>query len=338
MKTIHLKKCRQNAKFRKANGDDVTCPFCRTEWGEIVASRIDGKLVKRRHQCTNAGRESRLHMNITCESCKKNPIFGNRYRCLVCKNVDLCKRCYQSRRSEHRHHPFVWRAATTALWIPARRESFEEIDSRVIAEMQRRELLESGFNILEVFERRQRVPRLDEFLVHAMMEFDREDLEDMPPGHLHGKPQCIVCSNTNFGNSGAMQARVLPCCGQIVHTTCASTLMLRENFNHCPNQICPQGVIFPGLVEQEKRNANRTTSLNRSHHRRRTTPRSRSYDNLIVAAVDVQRRETQETDRDDDGDDDDIEDRTRRRDCLAARVSTREQDRFAMYVVPCSQY
>ena len=328
---FHVTCMKQNAKFRKANGDDVTCPFCRTEWGEIVASRIDGKRVKRQHRCTNAGRGSSVHTNIACDSCRKNPIFGNRYRCLICKDVNLCKRCYQSQRSEHRSHPFVWRAVTTAPWIPARRESFEEINPQVIAEMQRRELSESDFAILEEFERRRRVPRLDEFLVNALVEIDREDLEDMPPGHLHGKPQCVICSNANFSDSGAMQARILPCCGEFVHTTCASSLMLSETFNHCPNRMCPRGIIFPGLLEEEEvggsRGAQNRLRKRRISRSRRTS--ASSYDNLIVETVDVQRQVVV----DGDNDTEEVEDRTRRRDCLAARVSTREQDRLATYVM-----
>ena len=345
---LHVTCMQQNAKFRKANGDDVTCPFCRTEWGEIIGSRMDGKrvsskLVSSTSSSQRRGQGSTVHTGIECNSCSRNPIFGNRYRCLLCEHdVNLCKRCYQSRRQICKHHPFIWKAVTTSSWLPARRTSFQVIDPQVVAEMQRRELSDSDLMMLQEYERRQRVQRLDEFLVDAMRKYEEEDL---PPGHLHGKPQCMICSNTNFGVDGAMEARVLPCCGKFVHRTCASSLMLSENPNCCPNVCCPRGVIFPGWVEDEVHHHHverRNSSSRRRRRSRRCSSRSRrasasSYDNLFVSSSFVAQPTATTTTTTTQQqavhqNDNNYSNRHRtRRDDLAARVSTREQDRLAAY-------
>lgn len=36
------------------------------------------------------------HNGVTCDCCKTTPIFGKRYKCLVCSSFDLCEDCHSS--------------------------------------------------------------------------------------------------------------------------------------------------------------------------------------------------------------------------------------------------
>lgn len=44
------------------------------------------------------------HIGITCDGCKKWPIVGKRYKCLVCNDFDLCQTCEE--KNDH-SHPMV---------------------------------------------------------------------------------------------------------------------------------------------------------------------------------------------------------------------------------------
>lgn len=44
------------------------------------------------------------HFGVTCDGCKKNPIVGRRYKCLVCPDYDLCEEC---ERNEIHGHPMM---------------------------------------------------------------------------------------------------------------------------------------------------------------------------------------------------------------------------------------
>jgi len=41
----------------------------------------------------DAKNESQIHPGVTCDACDKQPIVGNRYKCVVCEDYDLCGPC-----------------------------------------------------------------------------------------------------------------------------------------------------------------------------------------------------------------------------------------------------
>ncbi|XP_012563273.2 uncharacterized protein LOC105847951 [Hydra vulgaris] len=50
------------------------------------------------------------HKNVTCSACKHNDFVVDRYKCLVCKDYDLCGVCFESRKITFPHvksHPMV---------------------------------------------------------------------------------------------------------------------------------------------------------------------------------------------------------------------------------------
>ena len=46
----------------------------------------------------NTRKESLIHLDVTCDACNKQPIEGNRYKCVVCDDYDLCGLCEASGR------------------------------------------------------------------------------------------------------------------------------------------------------------------------------------------------------------------------------------------------
>jgi hypothetical protein len=47
------------------------------------------------------------HQGIFCNNCKKQSIIGNRYKCLICKDYDLCEECESANVSHDPYHIFI---------------------------------------------------------------------------------------------------------------------------------------------------------------------------------------------------------------------------------------
>lgn len=45
------------------------------------------------------------HTNVKCDTCKKMPIVGRRFVCLVCENFDICEECEEL--NVHSKHPMI---------------------------------------------------------------------------------------------------------------------------------------------------------------------------------------------------------------------------------------
>ncbi|EER10806.1 hypothetical protein Pmar_PMAR000849 [Perkinsus marinus ATCC 50983] len=65
-----------------------------------------------------------VHDGVTCAECERSPITGARYTCLICSDLDLCSRCYQSRaQAGHKEgHAFGMVASMVTLWSLKMRE------------------------------------------------------------------------------------------------------------------------------------------------------------------------------------------------------------------------
>ncbi|KAM8973563.1 sequestosome-1 [Pelodytes ibericus] len=105
--------------------------FYRDEEGDLVAFSTDEELnmafaglneevfrvyIKERRDCkrehrAHCGSESTpnlVHPNVTCDGCD-GPVVGNRYKCLICPNYDLCSTC--EGKGIHKDHNMIMFAA-----------------------------------------------------------------------------------------------------------------------------------------------------------------------------------------------------------------------------------
>ncbi|KAF1793116.1 Zinc finger, ZZ-type [Phytophthora cactorum] len=89
-----------------------------------------------------------VHKGASCRKCKTKPIRCERYRCVQCKNVDLCARCFKS--NTHLNHAFVMKQNVPDPWIPALRENQPRtaISSDLIRDLESRELSTSDYDVL----------------------------------------------------------------------------------------------------------------------------------------------------------------------------------------------
>lgn len=76
---------------------------------QIVQPQEPPKVVKV-DESLSKSQVTTSHVGITCDGCKKWPIVGKRYKCLVCHDFDLCQTCEE--KNDHMH-PMV-RCSTQA--------------------------------------------------------------------------------------------------------------------------------------------------------------------------------------------------------------------------------
>jgi hypothetical protein len=74
---------------RKQTKDNIICPLCRHDWGDLALTTLK-KEIDVANQAPN------VHKNVACKKCQTKPIRNERYRCVQCKNVDLCTRCFST--------------------------------------------------------------------------------------------------------------------------------------------------------------------------------------------------------------------------------------------------
>ena len=62
--------------------------------GPVYKLIVDVKSPKKTDNARNdSTQESQIHHGIACDACEKTPIEGNRYKCVVCDDFDLCGSC-----------------------------------------------------------------------------------------------------------------------------------------------------------------------------------------------------------------------------------------------------
>jgi len=110
---VHTKCMKMWADNRIANGEEVTCPMCRTGWG--VPDWLDSVRTRRERFDGLA-----VHHGVGCRGCNMVNFAGTRYKCMICNNYDLCAECFTAG-SAHRQHPFVCRENIDSEWVAAER-------------------------------------------------------------------------------------------------------------------------------------------------------------------------------------------------------------------------
>jgi ankyrin repeat protein len=59
-----------------------------------------------------------IHGNVTCDSCQVDPIMGLRHKCLVCRDYDLCHKCFKTEPRSDPDHKYL--TIPSEQWIQNR--------------------------------------------------------------------------------------------------------------------------------------------------------------------------------------------------------------------------
>ena len=62
-------------------------------------------LEKAASSSTDGVIEGAMHPHVQCDGCNQRPIIGYRFKCVVCKDYDLCAKCES--RGVHKEHDFI---------------------------------------------------------------------------------------------------------------------------------------------------------------------------------------------------------------------------------------
>ena len=98
------------------DGDNVT--IANDEELAIALTEVTGSVLKITIAAKDVKRgalknDGKMHPNITCDGCD-GPIIGNRYKCLVCSDYDLCEVC--EGKGTHKEHNMVRLTSPQGVW------------------------------------------------------------------------------------------------------------------------------------------------------------------------------------------------------------------------------
>ncbi|KAE9018826.1 hypothetical protein PF005_g9340 [Phytophthora fragariae] len=138
---FHVECMKVFGESRRQSKENIICPLCRQDWGDTALSSL-------RKEIDTANRAPNVHKGASCRKCKTKPIRCERYRCVQCKNVDLCARCFKS--NAHSNHAFVMKHNVPDAWVPAIRENKPRtaISSDLIRDLENRELSTNDYDVL----------------------------------------------------------------------------------------------------------------------------------------------------------------------------------------------
>ena len=105
-----------NILWTDTDGDNVT--IANDEELAIALTEVTGSVFKITITAKDVNRgvlkkDGKMHPNITCDGCD-GPIIGNRYKCLVCSDYDLCEVC--EGKGTHKEHNMVRLTSPQGVW------------------------------------------------------------------------------------------------------------------------------------------------------------------------------------------------------------------------------
>ncbi|EEY61543.1 uncharacterized protein PITG_01859 [Phytophthora infestans T30-4] len=138
---FHIECMKVFGESRRQSKENIICPLCRQDWGGEALTAL-------RKAIEAANRAPNVHKGASCRKCKTKPIRCERYRCVQCKNVDLCARCFKS--NVHLNHAFVMKPNVPDPWVPALRENqpLVALNSDLIRDLESRELSTNDYDVL----------------------------------------------------------------------------------------------------------------------------------------------------------------------------------------------
>jgi hypothetical protein len=78
---------------------------CLNECKEIQLAMLN-EIKSTKEICLNQHTNQPVH-SVTCDHCKKTNFSGIRYKCLICKDFDLCEQCEGNNVQHERLHVFI---------------------------------------------------------------------------------------------------------------------------------------------------------------------------------------------------------------------------------------
>ncbi|KAF0696288.1 Aste57867_12986 [Aphanomyces stellatus] len=219
---------------RKQSKENIICPLCRQDWG-------DSALTELKKEADVANRNPLVHSGASCKQCQTKPIRCQRYRCLQCKQVDLCERCFKS--NAHAKHAFVVRKAHKGTWFPALRTIRSSMLSPdAITELEGRDLSTADYDMLLELDAAEKYPLQDYLMSHLVAKLiSAADTKAWTPPRVDALTWCTLCQQSLRIPA---PIRELPC-EHTFHESCVLQHVMGQHYT-CPNDAC-EHVLFPGL-------------------------------------------------------------------------------------------
>ncbi|ETP54022.1 hypothetical protein F442_01137 [Phytophthora nicotianae P10297] len=243
---FHIECMKVFGESRRQSKENIICPLCRQDWGGEALTAL-------RKAIDAANRAPNVHKGALCRKCKTKPIRCERYRCVRCKNVDLCARCFKS--NAHLNHAFVMKQNVSDPWIPALRENQPRtaISSDLIRDLESRELSTNDYDVLLQLDHGDKRP-IQDYLVKVIS----GSKVSADSAKTFGEPgaTCSLCAQ-NLRIKAALHSTL---CGHVFHESCLARSMLSQVYV-CPFPGCDYALL-PGLLYlQQKHEKSKSQQL-----------------------------------------------------------------------------
>ncbi|KAG1685515.1 hypothetical protein DVH05_008292 [Phytophthora capsici] len=234
---FHIECMKVFGESRRQSKENIVCPLCRQDWGGEALTSL-------RKAIDAANRAPNVHKDASCRKCKTKPIRCERYRCVQCKNVDLCARCFKS--NAHSSHAFVMKQNTLDPWIPALRENQPRaaISSDIIRDLETRELSTNDYDVLLQLDSGDKYP-IQDYLV-KMISGTKINAESAKAFGVPGTT-CSLCTQS-LQMKAALHSTL---CGHVFHESCLARSILSQVYV-CPFPGC-EHTLVPGLRYLQKK-------------------------------------------------------------------------------------
>ncbi|KAG3195155.1 hypothetical protein PC128_g8704 [Phytophthora cactorum] len=254
---FHIECMKVFGESRRQSKENIICPLCRQDWGGEALTAL-------RKEIDVANRAPNVHKGASCRKCKTKPIRCERYRCVQCKNVDLCARCFKS--NTHLNHAFVMKQNVPDPWIPALRENQPRtaISSDLIRDLESRELSTSDYDVLLQLDHAGNRP-IQDYLV-KVISGTKVSAESAKTFGESGAT-CSLCAQS-LRIKAALHSTL---CGHVFHQSCLARSILSQLYV-CPFPGCDHALL-PGLLYlQQKHEKSKTQQLTEPKQESQTPP------------------------------------------------------------------
>ncbi|KAL3663596.1 hypothetical protein V7S43_011483 [Phytophthora oleae] len=234
---FHIECMKVFGESRRQSKESIICPLCRQDWGGEALTAL-------RKEIDAANRAPNVHKGASCRKCKTKPIRCERYRCIQCKNVDLCARCFKS--NTHSNHAFVMKQNVLDPWIPALRENQPRtaISSDTIRDLETRELSTNDYDVLLQLDHGDKCS-IQDYLV-KVISGTKISAESAKSFGVSGMT-CSLCAQS-LQIKAALHSTL---CGHVFHDSCLARSILAQVYV-CPFPGC-DNTLVPGLLYWQKK-------------------------------------------------------------------------------------